>query len=56
MDSLKMIEVAVNELTNPAMRLDREADRPPALLYHHLKECIAHEPHMNTDIKIGLVN
>lgn len=56
MDSLQMIDIAVDELTNPVKRLDREANRPPALLYHHLKECIANEPRMNTEIKIGLVN
>jgi hypothetical protein len=52
MDSLEMIDVAVNELTNPVMRLDREANKPPALLYHHLRECIAKEPHIDTDPKV----
>lgn len=46
MDSLEAIEIAVDELTHPLKRLDREANRPPALLYYHLRECIGREPHM----------
>jgi hypothetical protein len=45
---LDVIMVAVDELTHFEKRLDRAANRPPALLYAHLMDCIKKEPHMES--------
>jgi hypothetical protein len=47
--ALEKIELAVQELCDPMRWRDREANRPPALLYSHLMDCISREPHGNFD-------